>query len=352
MEEDVAKLLHETEGRTPISLVDFNRAGTPLTEIVSKPDIRSPYEAMEYIKALRAQIRYAGSAECSMEQGSMRVDANISIRPAGYDEFNTKVEVKNMNSIHNVGDAIAYEIERQTKCLDAGEPILLHTRLWDPEKKVTLPMREKFEGPCIPDPSVPPITISEEWLNKLRSRLPEMPGRKAARFTGQYGLNRDEAALMSSERELSEYFETVTRLAVSPRVAVHWISTQLMPLMKDNNQTFTDTTVTPERLASLIYMLEHDEINAKSAREVLAKLFSTDSKPEAIVEDFGFRQVSDTDALATLIDSVLAKNPQAVSDLKAGTQKAMGFLIGQAVQASKGKANPKLIREILLKKFE
>ncbi|MCK9274587.1 MAG: Asp-tRNA(Asn)/Glu-tRNA(Gln) amidotransferase subunit GatB [Syntrophales bacterium] len=352
MEEDVAKLMHETEGRTPISLVDFNRAGTPLTEIVSKPDIRTPFEAMEYIKALRAQIRYAGSAECSMEQGTMRVDANVSIRPEGSEELNTKVEIKNMNSIHNVGDAIAYEIERQAKCLDTGEPIILHTRLWDPEKKVTLPMRGKFEGPCIPDPSVPPITISEEWLNKMRTRLPEMPVRKAARFTDQYGLNHDEASLMSSERELSEYFETVTKLAIPPRTAVHWISTQLMPLMKDNNQTFPNLTITPERLASLIGMLERDEINAKSAREVLTKLFSTDSTPEAIVNEFGFRQVSDTDALVSLIDSVLAKNPQAVSDLKAGTQKAMGFLIGQAMQASKGKANPKLIREILLKKFE
>jgi len=351
MEEDVAKLVHETEGKTPISLVDFNRAGTPLVEIVSEPDIRTPQEAMEYIKVLRAQVRYVGSAECSMEQGTMRVDANISIRPRGTNELNTKVEVKNMNSVHNVGDAIAYEIGRQAERLESGETIVLHTRLWDPEKKVTSPMRGKFEGPCVPDPSVPQVAISAEWLDNIRSLLPEMPNRKSERFMNDYKLTRDEAILMSSERDLSEYFEAVIGYNVPPRTAVHWIATQLLPALRDRDQTVTDTTITPERLAELLVMLERDEINAKSAREVLLKLFESDQGSEAIVEQFGFKQVSDTEALETIVDEILSANPQAIDDFKNGTAKALGFLIGQAMQASQGKANPKLVKELLMQRL-
>lgn len=351
MEEDVAKLVHETEGRTPISLVDFNRAGSPLIEIVSEPDMRNPYEAMEYIKAIRTQIRYAGSAECSMEHGTMRVDANISIRPRGSNELNTKVEVKNMNSIQHVGDAIAYEISRQAKLLNAGESIVLHTRLWDPEKQVTTPMRGKFEGPCVPDPSVPKIVISDEWMEEIRSRLPEMPNQKVERFTTEYGLTHEEAALMSSERDLSEYFEAVIDRHVPPRTAAHWIATQLLPALKDHSQTLADTLVTPERFGGLLTLLERDEVNAKSAKDVLLKLFESEKTPETIVEEFGFKQVSDTVELEVLVDQVLEANPSAVDDYKGGTAKAMGFLIGQAMQASDGKANPKLIREILMAKL-
>ncbi len=352
MEEDVAKLVHETEGKTPISLVDFNRAGTPLIEIVSEPDIRNSHEAMEYIKVLRSQIRYVGSAECSMEQGTMRVDANISIRPRGSDQFNTKVEIKNMNSIHNVGDAIDYEIGRQAERLDTGESIVLHTRLWDPDKGITVAMRGKFEGPCVPDPSVPPITISDEWLDDIRSLLPEMPIRKAERFMSQYGLTRDEAVLMSSERDLSEYFEAVAGNDVPPRTAFQWIATQFLPSLKDYRQTISDTTVTPKRLANLLAMLESDVINAKSAREVLSKLFESDQTPEDIVEKHGFRQVSDSAELEKLVEQVLSGNPQAIDDYKAGNEKALGFLIGQGMRASQGKANPKLIKDMITQKLQ
>lgn len=347
MEEDVARLVHETEGRTAISLVDFNRAGTPLVEIVTEPDMRSPDDAMEFLRTLRTQIRYAGSSECSMEQGSMRVDANISLRPRGSDQLNTKVEVKNMNSIRHVGDAIAYEIYRQATRLDAGEPIVLHTRLWDPEKGVTAPMRGKFEGPCIPDPSVPQVIISEQWLSKMRSRLPEMPNQKVARFVRQYGLTLEEAALMSSERDLSEYFEAVVDQDLPPRSAAHWIATQLLPTLRDRNQAPADTPVTPERFASLLTMLERDEITVNSAKEVLLRLFSTDQSPETIVRQCGFGQVSDMAELEVLVDQVLAAHPSAVADLRSGKEKARGFLVGQAMRASKGKANPKHIQEIL-----
>jgi len=351
MEEDVAKLVHEMEGKTPISLVDFNRAGVPLVEIVTEPDLRSPHDAMEFVRALRTQIRYIGTAECSMEAGTMRIDANISLRPPGTDQLNTKVEVKNMNSIRHIGDAIAYEINRQEACLAAGEDIILHTRLWDPEKRITVAMRGKFEGPCIPDPAVPQIVITREWQQDLLEKLPEMPGRKAARFAEQYGLTAEEAAMMSSERDMSEYFEEVVESNVTPRTAAHWIATQLLPALREKNQNFADTPVRPERFARLLALLGKNEINANASREVLAILFTDNQSPEAIIEQRGFRQVSDTGALEALVDKILAENAAAVSDYRNGTAKAAGFLIGQAMQASKGKANPKLVKEIFMKKL-
>lgn len=351
MEEDVAKLVHETEGRTPISLVDFNRAGTPLIEIVTEPCMRNPHDAMEFLKTLRREIRYTGSAECSMEQGTMRCDANISLRPEGSDELNTKVEIKNMNSLHHVGDAIAYEIKRQTESLNNGEPIVLHTRLWNPEKRITTAMRAKSEGPCVPDPTVSQIVVTDEWLKKIAARLPEMSSRKISRFVTQYGLMHDEAVQMSSEIELSAYFEAVIKNGSAPRTAASWISTQLIPAMKEHSYDFKALPVTPAQFAGLINMLEKDEINSNSVRAVLEKLFETDQTPEEIVEQFGFRQVSDMDALESIVKQVIEENPSAVENYKNGNKKSMGFMIGQSMKLSKGKANPKRLQEIFKQKI-
>lgn len=351
MEEDVARLVHEYEGRHPVSLVDFNRAGVPLVEIVTEPDLRSPSDAMEFLRLLRMQLRYSGSSDCSMEQGTMCVDANVSIRPRGTDVFHTKVEVKNMNSIRNVGDAIAYEISRQADCVKAGEPVVLHTRLWDPDKRVTSPMRAKFEGPCVPDPSVPLIVIEDEWLETMKSRLPEMPAHREERFVNAYGLSRDEAVLMSSDRELSEYFDSVVRFDVSPRLAAQWISAQLLPLFKEHDENPADSPVTPERLAGLLAMIEREEINANSAREVLKKLRDGRSSAQQLVDECGYRQVSESAELDALVDRVLEENPSAVENFHKGAAKAMGFLMGRAMQASGGKANPRLLKEIMTKKL-
>ena len=351
MEEDVAKLMHEMEGRLPISLVDFNRAGAPLVEIVTEPDFRAPQEAMEFLKALRTQVRYVGSSECSMENGTMRVDANISVRPRGTTQMNAKVEVKNMNSIRHVADAIAYEISRQTVAVQAGEAVILHTRLWDPDKKVTLPMRAKFEGPCVPDPAVPVIELSHDWIEKMRSRLPEMPAVRAERFVTQHGLTGEEAISLSSDPEIAGYFEALIGHGIAPRTAMHWLTTQLIPAVKDRRQELSSSPVTPARFAVLLKMLSQDEINANAAREVLVHLFDSDEAPEAIVSARGFRQVSDPTALDSLIDKVLGAQPAAVADVRSGQGKAMGFLIGQVMQASGGKANPKIIRELLTKKL-
>jgi aspartyl-tRNA(Asn)/glutamyl-tRNA(Gln) amidotransferase subunit B len=347
MEEDVAKLVHETEGRTPISLVDFNRAGTPLIEIVTEPDMRSPYDAMEFLRALRIQLRYTGCADCSMEQGTMRCDANISLRPEGGDQLNTKVEVKNMNSIHHVGNAISYEVKRQTESLINGEPIVLHTRLWDPDKGITTAMRAKFAGPCVPDPCVTQILVTDEWLQTMTSKLPEMPNQKINRFVQEYGLMHDEAAQMTSERELSEYFEAVVRLGASPRTVANWIAAQLLPAIKERGYEFTTSPVTTERFAGLITLLEKEEINSNSAKSVLIKLFETALTPEEIMDQFGFRQVSNTGALRDIVDQVITENASAVENYKNGNKKSIGFLVGQAMKLSKGKANPKRLQEII-----
>ncbi len=351
MEEDVARLVHETEGRTPISLVDFNRAGVPLVEIVTEPDMRSPHDAMEFIRALRIQVRYIGTSECSMEAGTMRADANISLRPKGTDQLNTKVEVKNMNSIRHLGDAIAYEISRQTASLKAGEAMVLHTRLWDPDKCVTVPMRGKFEGPCVPDPSVPPIVVTDAWISRMQSRLPEMPGCKAERFAREFGLSREVALMMSAERDVADYFEEVVRYTVPPRTAAHWLATQLLPALRERGQSCADTPVAPQRFAGLLAMLEKNEINANAAKEVLRYLFENERTPAEIVERHGFRQFSDTGRIEAIVDEVLAVNQEAVNDYRNGVEKAMGFLIGRAMQACGGKGNPKIIKEMLAGKL-
>lgn len=352
MEEDVARLVHEMEGRLPISLVDFNRAGAPLVEIVTEPDFRSPHDAMEFLKALRTQVRYVGASECSMENGSMRADANISIRPRGTEEMNTKVEVKNMNSIRHVGDAIAYEIGRQAAAVKAGDAVVLHTRLWDPDKKATVMMRAKFEGPCVPDPQVPAIELSPEYIASLRQRLPEMPAARAERFVERYGLSSEEALFLSSDPEVAVYFEALIEEDVPPRTAMHWLTTQLMPTARERGQELGQTPVTPARLAGLLKMLSKEEINAKAAREVLGLLFETDETPEAIVSAKGFSQVSDSAELETLIDKVLDEHPDAAAKVRAGRKKTLGFLVGQVMQASGGKANPKVVQDLLTKKLE
>lgn len=347
MEEDVAKLVHETEGRTRISLVDFNRAGAPLVEIVTEPDMRSPHDAMEFLRMLRMQIRYVETADCSMESGTMRADANISLRPKGSDELNTKVEVKNMNSIRAVGDAILHEISRQTELLNSGKEVILHTRLWDPLKNVTTPMRGKFAGPCLPDPSVPEIVITEEWLSEIRARLPEMPGQKRVRFVKQFGLTEEEAALMSADREVAHYFEDMTKDKVSPRTSAQWILSRLLPSLKQRNQSITETPVTPQRFSGLLCLLEKETITANVAREVFDLLFETDKSAEQIVEERKLGQIGDTSELESILDKILSENPDAVANFKSGKIQASGFLIGQAMRATKGKANPKLLKELL-----
>ncbi|MDY0041046.1 MAG: Asp-tRNA(Asn)/Glu-tRNA(Gln) amidotransferase subunit GatB [Desulforhabdus sp.] len=351
MEEDVARLVHEKEGRTTVSLVDFNRAGTPLVEIVTEPDMRGPADAMELLRSLRIQLRYSECSQCSMEQGTMRVDANVSIRLRGSDALNAKVEIKNMNSIRHVGDAIAFEIDRQIACVKAGEPVITHTRLWDPDARITSPMRGKFDGPCVPDPSVPRILVEDEWLQGMIGRMPEMPGVKAERFMSRYQLTREEALQMSSERDVSRYFEDVLKQKAPARLAAQWIGTQLLPLLKEREETLENAALSPNRFAELLIMIEREEINANAARDVLRRLLESTASAGEIVEQCGYRQVSEAGELAALVDRVLAQNPSAVENFRKGVAKAMGFLMGQAMQASGGKANPRVLKDLMTEKL-
>jgi aspartyl-tRNA(Asn)/glutamyl-tRNA(Gln) amidotransferase subunit B len=347
MEEDVAKLVHETEGQKRISLVDFNRAGAPLVEIVTEPDMRCPHEAMAFLRALRTQIRYAGTAECSMESGTMRCDANISLRPAGSEEFFTKVEVKNMNSVKAVGGAIAFEIERQSKLLDNGQPVTMHTRLWDPEKNITTYMRDKFVGPCIPDPSVPRICMDKAQIDALAERLPEMPSQKKARFADQFKLTEEEAAQMSAERDLADYFEALVNAGITPRPAAQWMAGRFLPALKEQHQEIASTPLTPGRAAELLSMLEKEIINAKQARKILLLMFTSEKTAAAIADEKGFKQLTDPAALTAILEQVMADQPDAVTNLRSGKKQAASFLIGQAMQQSRGKANPKLLADLL-----
>jgi len=352
MEEDVAKLVHETEGRSPISLVDFNRAGAPLIEIVTEPDMRSPHEAMEFLKSLRTQLRTSGSSDCSLEQGTMRVDANISLRIPGTEALNTKVEVKNMNSIRNVGDAIAYETVRQAQCLERGDSITLHTRLWDPDQRVTTAMREKFAGPCVPDPSVPVIRMDEAWLAAIRKRLPEMPAAKAQRLAAAYDLVPQQAVAMSQEPDVADFFEAAVGRGVAPHQAAAWITTHLMPALRDRNQALGETRLTPDRFAGLLSLLDQERIHAGAAREVLLLMLGKEGTPEEIVAEGGFLQVSDAAELETLVDNVLANHPTDVADFRKGNPKVFGFLMGLAMKASQGKANPRRLKELLSERLK
>ncbi len=351
MEEDVARLVHEKEGRNQVSLVDFNRAGTPLVEIVTEPDLRGPADAMEFLRVLRMQLRHSRCSSCSMEQGTMRVDANVSVRPRGSDVLNAKVEIKNMNSIRHVGDAIAYEIQRQEACTGDGEVIVTHTRLWDPDARVTSPMRGKFEGPCVPDPSVPPVVMTEDRLQEMIRNMPEMPAAKAERFTSLHGLTREEALQMSSERDVAQYFEAALKHGAPSRLAAQWTATQLIPLLKDREELLENTTLDPKRFAALLLMLEKEEINANAGKEVLRKLLESEASPAEIVDQGGYRQVSRSSELEALVDRVIAENPSAVENFRKGASKAMGFLMGQAMQASGGKANPRMLKELMAKKI-
>jgi aspartyl-tRNA(Asn)/glutamyl-tRNA(Gln) amidotransferase subunit B len=347
LEEDVARLVHQTEGRKSWSLVDFNRAGAPLVEIVTEPDLRTAREAMEFIKMLRSSLRYAGTAECSLEEGTMRADANISIRPEGSQEFFPKVEVKNLNSIRHLGNAVEFEIARQTELVAGGKQVTLHTRLWDPERNVTTPMRGKFAGPCVPDPSVPTVIIPPELQKELKSRLPKMPAARRKEYEKLPGLTPEDAEQAAAERDLADYFEAVVRAGAPPKPALDWINGRLRPLLKERDEPLAETGVTPRRLAELILLVEKKEIGSSAGKEVLSQLFESGLPPAELAEQAGLGRISDSETLEKLAETVLAENPEAVEDYRQGKKPAFGFLVGRAMKAAAGRADPKELRRLL-----
>jgi len=356
LEEDVGKLVHEGALETAVaSNVDFNRAGVPLMEIVSKPDIRSPEEAAAYLRELRTILIYLRVCDGNMEEGSMRCDANVSLRPRGSAELGTKVEIKNMNSFRNVQHALEHEIERQARALDAGERITQETRLWDPERGRTVSMRSKefaHDYRYFPEPDLPPIEVAARWVEEILSGLPELPAARRQRFAEAYGLPGYDAQLLTQGRGLADYFEAAARAAGKPKTVANWVLNELLrELPGDDDRAVAACPIPPANLAGLLRLIEDGTISGKIAKDVFDRMHGSGETALAIVEREGLRQVADAGELGAAVDQVLAANPRVVDDWKGGKKAALGFLVGQVMKATQGRANPALVNALLAEKL-
>ncbi len=352
MEEDAGKLIHDDA--RPISLVDLNRTGTPLMEIVSEPDLRSAEEAGAYLRMLRTIIRWIGVGDGNMEEGSFRCDANVSIRPQGSGAFGIRTEIKNLNSFKNVEKAIQYEIARQTDLLLEGGKVVQETRLWDPGQGVTLSMRSKEEAHdyrYFPDPDLLPLIIHRDWVDAVRNSLPELPDARRARFIADYRLTAYDAGVLTASRELADYFESCVEHVKQPKQAANWIMGPLLGLLKAEGKTIEQAPISAQNLSGLIKLMDDDVISGKIAKTVFEEMAATGKPAAQIVDEQGLSQVSDTKSLESAIDRVIAASPDEVARFKAGNKKLMGFFVGQVMKATQGKANPKMVNAILGRKL-
>lgn len=356
MEEDAGKLVHAGSDRlsgSAYSLVDFNRTGVPLVEIVSEPDMRSGQEAAEYAQELRRILRYLGVSDGNMQEGSLRCDVNISVRPVGQEKFGTKVEIKNMNSFNAIQRAIEYEIDRQIKALEAGERIVQETRLWEEGTQKTISMRIK-EGSSdyryFPEPDLAPIEASAEQLEKWKSELPELPAQKRHRYENELGLSAYDARVLTDDRSVTEYFEAVVAAKANPKQAANWVMGDIAAYLNNEKLSIAKIALTPLTLAELISKIEDGTISGKIAKEILPKLFEGSSVTEA-VESIGGGQISDASALEAIIDQIVAANPKELEQYRSGKTKLLGFFVGQVMKQTGGRANPKLTNQILAQKL-
>ena len=352
MEEDAGKSLHEDyQGMTGI---DLNRAGTPLLEIVSEPDLRSAKEAVAYLKKLHSIIRYLDISDAIMAQGSMRCDANVSIRPLGQEEFGTRTEIKNINSFKFVEKAINYEVQRQKDVLEDGGRIVQETRLYDADKDETRSMRSKEvanDYRYFPEPDLLPIEIDDAYIEAIRATLPELPDRRAARFVSDYGLSEYDAGVLVATREMADYFETTATLSGDAKLAANWVSQDLQALLNKHSWELSDSPIQAERLATLIQRIKDNTISGKIAKTVFEAMLDDSNDVDSIIEAKGLKQVTDSGALESLVDQVIADNPDQVQQYRDGKVQVIGFLVGQCMQLSKGKANPAQVNEILRSKL-
>ncbi len=348
LEEDAAKSSHEDT----YSLVDYNRAGSPLLEIVSMPDMRSPDEAYAYLTEIKRLMRWVGASNCDMEKGELRVDVNISLRPKGQEKFGTRAEIKNLNSFKAVREALIYEINRQTEILNNGGRVKQETRLWDKQELVTKPMRSKEDAldyRYFPEPDLPPVVLQEDWLKTVQAGMPELPASKEARFI-KAGLSAYDAGVLTSSREISNYFEEVTKGGkVSLKTASNWIQTDLLGLLHADSKEIEDSPIPAAQLTELLEMTESGKINRKQAREVFEEIYKNGGSPAKIVEARGMVQVSDEGQLEEWAKAAIAANPKAVADYQKGNKAAIGALVGGVMKMSKGKANPRVISRLLAK---
>jgi len=358
MEEDAGKLVHAGSDRlsgSSYSLVDFNRTGVPLLEIVSEPDLRSGQEAAEYAQELRRLVRYLGISDGNMQEGSLRCDVNISVRPKGQKEFGVKVEIKNMNSFSAIQKAIEYEIERQITAIENGEKIIQETRLWEETKQRTITMRIK-EGSSdyryFPEPDLPPLEVTSSQLQSLEQHLPELPAKKRTRYEAEFGLSAYDARVLTDDRDVALYFESVLSAGANAKSAANWVTQDIAAYLNSNLELdITKIALKPEMLAELIILIEKGIISGKIAKDILPELLEKGGSPQEIVENRGLIAISDPKELEAIIDKILAENPDKVEQFKAGKNKLQGFFIGQIMKETSGKADPKLTNQILNKKL-
>ncbi len=356
MEEDAGKLVHgEAPGSSQSSFVDLNRAGTPLLEVVSEPDLRSADEAVAYLKKLHQIVVYLGVCDGNMEEGSFRCDANVSLRPVGQQEFGTRAEIKNVNSFRFVKQAIEYEIERQADVLDAGGKVVQETRLFDAQTGMTRSMRGKEEAHdyrYFPDPDLVPLEIDAAWIEAERAQLPELPDARRQRYQAELGLSAYDAEVLTAERAMAEYFEAgVALLPTQPKAVANWVMGDLTRKLNDSGQTLAESPVTPELLTGMLRLIEAGTISGKIAKTVFDEMWATGHEAARIVEEKGLVQVSDTGAIEAIVDEVLAAGAAQVEQYRGGNEKVFGFFVGQVMKASKGKANPALVNELLKRKL-
>lgn len=345
MEEDTAKQFHSDAG----SLIDFNRAGTPLIEIVSEPDIRNGAEAAAYVEKLRTLLYYLGVSDVKMEEGSMRCDVNVSIREEGSETFGTKTEVKNLNSISNVQKAIDAEVERQIGLVSNGERVIQATRRYDETQKTTVLMRKK-EGDVdykfFPDPNITPIRLDDAWIKDIQDAMEELPDERKARYMSDYGLKDYDAGVLVANRELGDFFDEVCKYTENYKKAANWVIVELTAALNKENIKFENNPCNPKYLADMLNMVEKGEISGKQAKEVFEEIMKG-KDPKKVVEEKGMKQMSDSSELLAVVTSVLDANPQSIEDFKNGKDRAVGFLMGQVMKASKGQANPKIANQLI-----
>lgn len=356
MEEDAGKLVHSgnTIKDSASSDIDYNRTGVPLLEIVSEPDLRSAEEARAYMEKIKAIMEYIDVSNCRMEEGNLRADVNVSLRPVGSQELGTRTEMKNINSFKGLVDAINYEIERQTEVLDEGGFVRQETRTWDPAQGITLSMRSKenaHDYRYMPEPDLPPIVTSDETIEKYRAELPELPDARRARIEKDYGLSDYDAGILTSSRAMAEYFDTAVAAGADAKLAANWMMGDLAKNLNAEELDIKDSPVEPERLAGMIKLIEKGTISSKIAKKVFKEMWTSKDAPEKIVKDKGLVQITDTKAIEAIVDKVIADNPKPVADYQGGNKKAIGALVGQVMKASRGKANPQVVNKMLAEKL-
>lgn len=353
LEEDAGKLTH-ADG-TGYSLVDYNRVGTPLVEIVSEPDLRTPEEAYAYLEKLKAIMQYTEVSDCKMEEGSLRCDANISLRPVGREKFGTKAELKNLNSFTHVLKGLEFEEKRQEEVLTGGGEILQETRRWDEAKKETILMRVK-EGSddyrYFPDPDLEDLNIDKEWKNRIEATIPELPDARKSRYIKKYDLPSYDAEVLTQEKAMSDFFEEAVALDGPPKQLSNWLMGEVNAYLNQEGKELQDVPLTPKALVDMVELIEKGTISSKIAKQVFKELVENGGDPQQIVEDKGLVQISDEGALRTMVNEALDNNSQSVEDYKSGKGKAIGFLVGQVMKASKGKANPQLVNELLKEELD